>query len=345
MARNRGKNRAASVVVQVAPQQAKQQTQTQQANQPARRRRGRRNKAARRGRTAGMGQNGAAACVRALARSMVEPWNYSSCIPDATRYLQPFTLKQTGSIATGSTGTVMGVLAGLQPDAFVYEDKAGTTGTTAISGSWSNCTAIGTLANLYSQYRVVSAGIRVWFTGASLTDQGTIVVGQVSSQSPASGFNATTLSNLTAASAVFKVSALRDGASITWRPEDNHGQADLYDVDSTAQAVSSILDHSWLYCYAFGAATNTAASMQYEVTVNMEGQLGNQTFMPGGMTPEAPTAVGGWYETVGNFLKNIPAYAKPATDIASSAFQAYTMVNGGSNGMRRMLRSQNRIEL
>lgn len=234
----------------------------------------------------------------------------------------------------------MGVLAGLQPDAFVLEDKNGTSAAMSIGANWNAMTAITSFVSLYSQYRLVSAGIRVWYTGSTLNDQGVIIVGQMSSMNnPLSTLNNGNLGTLSTGSMTYRVSPLREGATMTWRPEDNHGQADLYDVDATPNTTSSVLDHSYLYAYCFGAAAAAASSIQYEVTCNFECQLGNMTFQPGGMTPESSPAEGGWYETVGNMLRGVAPYAKPASDIANAAYNTYRVVSGNGNPatMRRMV--------
>lgn len=275
---------------------------------------------------------------------MLQPWLYSSCIPDATRYLVPFTLKQTGSLTTGTGGSCYAVFAGLQPDAFVFTDSGGTGPKLVISGNWTVASANTTLVTQYNSYRVVSASIRCWYTGNTLNDSGVVVCGQLSAEVPVSSFNAGDINNLSASSSAYRVSALRDGAIITWRPQDLNEQASLYDVDATAQVTSSTLDHSYLYVAGFGAAAAGASSMQYEITVNMEGQLGSQTYMPGGQSAPTQTAEPGWYETVGNILRNIPAYATPATEYATAALGVYRALNGNPNGVRRIT-SANRIEL
>lgn len=283
-------------------------------------------------------------CARELARSMLQPWLYSSCIPDATRYIVPFTLKQTGSITTGTGGSCYAIFAGLQPDAFLYAATAGTASTLAVAGSWSLASANATLVSQYNAYRVVSASIRCWYTGNTLNDSGVVVCGQLSAEVPVNSFNGADVNTLAASSTAYRISALREGAIITWRPQDLNEQATLYDVDNVAQAAGSTLDHSYLYIAGFGAAAAGASSLQYEITVNMEGQLGSQTYMPGGQTPTTQPAEPGWYETVGNMIRNVPAYATPVTEYASAALGVYQALRGNPNGVRRIT-SNNRIEL
>jgi hypothetical protein len=298
----------------------------------------------RRQRQSRQGMGGAPQCVIDLSRSMKDPFNYSACIPDGTKYLSSFTTKQTGNLVTGTAGTAVGIYAGLQPDAFLIADSTGTASTITIPANWSAAGSVATIANLYSMYRVVSAGIKVWYTGASLSDSGVLIAGQMSSQFPISTFDGGSSTTLSGAASTYRIGSVRDGVSITWRPEDLHDQADLFDVDSTVNTKSTLCDHSWLFIAGFGLATNGAGSLQYEIIVNFEGQLANGTFMPGGQTVPEPAAPG-WYEKAGNILKSVPAYGRPLADMASTVYGAYNSVYGGANGMRRLMSATRRIEL
>jgi len=274
-----------------------------------------------------------------LTRSVLDPFTRSSCVPDGSKYLTPFTTKMTGTVTTG-TGSSYSVFAGLMPDAFYATDSAGTTATVKVPTNWTVSPAVTTVDSLYKQYRLVSAGIRVWYTGSTLNDQGVLVFGQLSSQNTLQGLDGGSLSTLTSFCTNYKTCSLRSGGQFTWRPEDLHSQADLWDVDTVAQANSTTMNHPWLFVSCFGATTGGASSIQYEIVANYEGQIGNQNFVPGGQSPTVAEAAPGWYEKVSNMIASVPAYMPYLQSFVQSADTVMSAYNGSFRpgpGMRRRL--------
>jgi hypothetical protein len=279
---------------------------------------------------------------------MIDPWSRAACVPDGSKYTIPFTLKASGSVApVGGAGSCLGVALGLQPNA-LYCEIRGTAATPPAALTWNASPVNASLMTYYSDYRVVSAGIRAWYTGATLNDQGVIIVGQLPESTPLSALQSITSANLISSSAYSKVGALRDGASITWRPDSEHEQADWYDLQASAQVTTTALDHTWLYAIAFEASV--IASIQYEIILNCEGYVDFQGYIPGGIgmkTTEA--AAPGWYEKTANVIKDIPAYvsyagqAMSTVNNALNAFGSVSMTQMGANLIKNsMLLGRNR---
>lgn len=277
-------------------------------------------------------------CVRELAKSVAQPWLYSACIPDGSKYLTPFTIRQTGNIGPGTGGSCAGVFAGLQPDAFTVVDTGNTTAVAIVPTNWTTATQITTLGAQYTKYRVVSASLKVWYTGSSLNDQGTLIMGQLSSEVHPIDFNGSALTAFAANSSYNHVGSFRQGGTIAWRPEDFESMALLYTVDISADTTSADLNVPYLYAYAYGCAAT--ATFQYEITVNYEGYSKNQTYIPGGLNRVESVAAPGWYEKVSNMVKDIPAYVGIGAQTMSAindVSQAIGAVRGRPQNVRRMM--------
>lgn len=251
-------------------------------------------------------------CVVDLARSIADPFSYSSCIPDGSKHKAPFTVHQIGILQTGTTGTCYGIALGLQPDGLMYLDNNGTTSTArVVNANWSAADRVNNIGTQFTQYRIVSAGLRLFYTGSTLNDQGIIAFGTMGSESLVTAFNGQDVGQMTQQSSSFKIVPLRSGGGITWRPEDTNASADFYDVSTTALPVITHTDHSWLYAWVFGAANNGQSSVEYELVVNYEGYIGTTSFAPGGVgigQNAQEVAVPGWYEQTLNMVGNVSQY-------------------------------------
>lgn len=289
-----------------------------------------------------MGRNSARQCVMALAQSMADPWTSSACIPDGSKYVVPFALRRDGNVGPTTAGQVCGIAAGIQPDAMYCEmTTSAAGGTLPATLTWSADANLATLRTLYSSVRVVSAGIKVWYTGSTMNDQGVLVVGQLASTTdPLANLQGLTSSQLIGESTYSKTFSLREGAKIAWRPESMEDQTVFYGMASVPLTASAGLDHPWLYACVFGCASS--ATIQYEIILNCEGYLDTQTFIPGGLNSKrTEPAVPGWYETVSNIVKDVPAYlshAQTAFGLANTAYETFSspirIVNSGLNMLK-----------
>jgi hypothetical protein len=261
---------------------------------------------------------------------MMDPFNYSACIPDGAKYVKPFTVKQIGTILTGTTGNCYGIALGLQPDAFYYLDSLTNLTTPTTSGNWSFASAINMVTGSFAQYRVVSAGLKLTYTGSTLSDQGTIITGQMSSQDPLSTLSGATLTNFAASCANYHIGALRSGSTVTWRPEDINGQADFFDVASAPVPTTTVMDHSYLFAWVYGGANAGQSSCQYEIVVNFEGYMNDNTYIPGGISAQPVKAEPGWFEYSGNMLQGVAA----ATANIMPTLQGAASIYGSLYGRR-----------
>ncbi len=78
-------------------------------------------------------------------------------------------------------------------------------------------------------------------------------------------------------------------------------------TSATATITSASLDAPYLIAWAFGAQTNTPSLIQWEYSVNYEGQFDSQNFLSGGINTNsaATDAEPGWYESAINAIRNI----------------------------------------
>lgn len=249
-----------------------------------------------------------------LAESMANPFKTTGCIPDGTHGVGCFTLKQIGTLSTGTTGTVFGIAINANPSALFYTDSGNTSASATINGNWGQSTALNTVGSQYDQARVTSMGLKIVYVGNTINDQGTIIVGQVAPKIALGTLNGDGLTTFAASSQYYETYPLRSGAIVTWRPTEMDDMSNFNNIMAGNLTVGSALNTPWLYAYVFGAATAAASSINYEFVVNFEGQIVSQTYIPGGLntydnrygkTPAEP----GWYERVLNAIDSVPPIA------------------------------------
>lgn len=250
-----------------------------------------------------------------LARSISDPFNYSSCIPDGAHGVGKFTIKQMDQIATG-TGTAMGfALACMDHVTYSKVDTASANATPTFGGNWTNAVNSTAISALYSRTRLVSAGIRATYTGTTTNDSGVMLLGQVPASVALSVFNSAPLASALAACSYVKSIPLRQGSQITWRPCDYDDQGAFNKVETVQTVASTGLARPWLICLVYGAAANGAGSVLVESVSNWEGQFQNPTFSPGGQaTASGAPAEPGWFE----LAQNATRYLAPIVSLVSS---------------------------
>lgn len=257
---------------------------------------------------------------RGLAESLLNPFEISSCIPDAAVGVGCFSVKIATTIGTG-TGTSCGLALQGNPDGISYRDNGSAGNTPTISGNWSATNAISAIATNYDAVRIVSFGLRMSYIGNTQTDGGVILVGQVGPDIPLSQFNGASLSNASAYTQYYKTIPLRNGAEITWRPTEMDDQAGWQDITSNQPAVTSSTYAPYLIAFVYGATTAQASLVQVDYVVNFEGRFSNQTYLPGGVDTKAamPKAEMGWYESTLNLIRMAEPIVPVATNLISMA--------------------------
>lgn len=237
-------------------------------------------------------------CIHELARSVLDPFRYSACIPDGSTGSGKFSTKATFQIATGAGGSC-GMFA-LNPGELNNEYfilSGATTSEPAVSGNWVASTQTTAITTLYQRVRPVSAGFRLSYTGSTMSDQGVLVLMQVPAGFLLSTFNLGTLYNNSAAAQWYKIIPLRQGGTIIWRPGDVDDQGVFTAVQANAAVSSStVVPRPYLVGFIYGAAASSSVAT-IEYVVNYEGQYRSQGFAPGGInTLSAPAPEVGWYE-------------------------------------------------
>lgn len=254
--------------------------------------------------------NGIGQATRHLARSLADPFVQSACIPDGSKGTSCFTFKQTGVLTTGATGSCYSLACGLESNKFVYVDSGSNSAAPSLAGNWSVATGAGTLITTFQSYRLVSAGIKISYTGTTVNDSGVIIVAQVPANQALSVYSGNTLTNLANTMNNYKTYPLRNGAVISWRPNAEDVMSEWRVSSNTVTASTDNNDHPYLLVAVYGAAINGASSCQYEVIGNYEGQYKLQSFIPGGISSQSSdstTAEPAWYENSMRLLQNVPA--------------------------------------
>jgi hypothetical protein len=270
-------------------------------------------------------------CVQELARSILNPWDYSSCVPDGSHGTGKYSIKQATSIASGAAGTAIGfALSCGNNNAYSASSFPAAGAVQQYGANWlpaDNNTAI---SALYGRTRLVSAGIRVGFTGNTINDSGVLLVAQMPAGMTLSNCN-TSLSGLTSLAQYYKIIPFRQGAKLTWRPCDIDDQGAFVPPGaSTLANDATTVPRPWLLIAVFGVVTAGASSMLVESCTNWEGQFQNPTFSPGGLSDHGsgPASVG-WYEHVQNAIRTVAPIA--------AAVYAGLYPEGRSQGTTRLL--------
>lgn len=264
--------------------------------------------------------------TRKLVQSLADPWSVSACIPDGANGTGCFSIKETHILGTGVGGSCTGISFNPQGiKNFTKDDNAGTPSTAAtptITGSYVVASQATTIDTLYSAARLVSAGIKVRYVGNTQTDQGILIVGQVSEQVAPSSFNGLSLQAMQALMQNYKIFPLRSGGTITWRPQSMDDTIQFGSTAGTAVAISTAPTVPWLIAYVYGANAATASLITCDLIANYEGQYKSQTFLPGGIDAVAHPAEPGWYESALNAVRKLdpimPYVASTLTNVFNS---------------------------
>lgn len=284
------------------------------------------------------GRSGFGPGAEMIAKSLVDPFNFSGCIPDGSKGTGCFSCKGLQTLATSTGGGVVGFFLFLDPSNTIILNTATTSATNlAVTGNYNYPASQSTIDNLYARYRPISAGIKATYIGNTQTDAGVLYYGQVSGGTAPNAFNASTPASMAVSSQYFKSSPLRNGATVTWRPESMDDMTDWWTIATPGGAVSSIPVNAWIYVAAAGLPASTTP-IQIEWIINFEGQFGNQTFLAGGVdVAEAHSpAEPGWYEKVQNAISGVtpmlPAIAESFGDVAGRAVRGMAPALGNALG-------------
>lgn len=243
-----------------------------------------------------------------LAKSLVNPFEYSACIPDGSRGIGCFSVKQTMTLMTGTTGTTYSIFVNPSNPGAIYAKDDGGTGPHPSygTGNWSAAASNSTITSVYRNIRPVSAGIKVTYTGTTINDGGVLFLGQFPAGSDltsvANGVNLAALANKTM---YFKTFPLRSGGMITWRPSDMDDIMN-FQPNSNPWGLATTINTPYIGAVVYNAVTNSASSVQVEFVVNYEGQYSLQTFLAGGLNNNIQNpAEPGWFEKALNFVRKV----------------------------------------
>jgi hypothetical protein len=237
------------------------------------------------------------------ARSLVDPFNNSGCIPDGSTGKGCFSMKIEQGLATG-TGTCNTFAWCPHDITNFYLDTTSTAATPVVTGNWTRATAYTTISALYSTQRPISAGIRGKYIGNTQTDGGVVLVGMVSSQTALNVFNGASITGAASAMMDYRTYALREGFEIHWTPQSQEDTESWVIANGAATAVSALAPADYLLVIVYGA-NSSQSTLQLEVIANMEGQFAQQSFNAGGIRNEEPAVVG-WYEKAKNLTLTVP---------------------------------------
>lgn len=286
------------------------------------------------------------------ARSLANPFQYSACIPDGARGVGCFSVKQTGTIQTGTVGTCYGIIAQPYPDSFILVDTASIHPDTRVPATWSAAVSGSTIQSTYAEVRPISMGIRVNYIGNTINDQGIIFVGEFSHNLwPGTDLQNKTLVQLSSQAMWYQTYPLREGARITWRPISASHDCYFAPINTSPHTSSAINEYSILVVYVFGAATASASSCQYEVVANFEGKYKLQNFISGGLKDSSnQIPEPGWYESALAMIANLRPYAPAISEVVNSGlslagrYASRSILGTMANGMpqpRRLTSSPN----
>lgn len=238
-----------------------------------------------------------AMCVRELAKSVLDPFMQSACIPDGATGVGKFSTKATLTMQPAALGTC--AIFALQPGEInneYYLGNASTSTTPVVTGNYSASGQATNVTGLYQRLRPVSAGIRFSFTGSSMSDQGTLLLMQIPPGTSLTGFHGAAIETACSYASWYKVLPLRQGGKIIWRPSDVDDQAVFTTQSANLATSSTALTRPYMVGIVYGCAA-ASACVTVEYVQNWEGQYRQSGFAPGGIdTMSAPSPVVGWYE-------------------------------------------------
>lgn len=245
-----------------------------------------------------------------LAQSMLDPFEYSSCIPDGATGVGCFTCREQGTITTGLAGSVGGIFVNANPSVLQYVDTANTTALNVVTGSWAASSSVVSIRNLYKTFRPVSMGLRVEYVGPTNTDSGTLYGLQTANDFTISVFNGLGPGAGANVSAYFQRYPIRNGCFISWRPQGHTDQAD-WQLMPAATSLVSVQQLTPIIGVLFDGAAASQSVLSFELVVNFEGQFLTQGFMPGGISTRVASmkTTPGWFEKMKMIVDKIKPIA------------------------------------
>jgi len=154
---------------------------------------------------------------------------------------------------------------------------------------------------MYRAYRIVSAGVKVTYTGSASYNKGIIVAAQLPAHSLPVYYDGFTAPQLMASSSKAQVTSVRDGVYITWRPESSLDAVTWRSVEAYSgfdQFSLIEVDVPLLVACVYGAETNGQGYFHWEYTLNLECQYKLTPFTPGSRSLAGNSTVPEiwWYE-------------------------------------------------
>jgi len=260
-------------------------------------------------------------------KSLIDPFTCSCCIPDGSTGTGCFSTKNVVQLFTGTGGTCNAFVLNLNPNAEFYADTGSTAATPTFPSAtnWTQSAAITTVDNLYGEYRPVSGGFRATYFGPTISDGGTILVGQIDGGLSANTLNGNIITNVARQAQFYKIIPLRNGCEITWRPESQEDVESWSSVINNTKPLGTPLGDPFLFCIVYGAAS-AQATLTIEYVVNYEGQFSNNTYYPGGISQSGTKVLAepGWYEkskNLANSVESILSYVPSVVDAGMKGYQ------------------------
>lgn len=230
------------------------------------------------------------------ARSLLNPFEFSSCIPDGAKGVGCFSIKQEHDLTTGALGSSSIAAFAPSVNAFSYVETAvqAVLSTPVVAGNWSPCLSTITIQGLYGKVRPISGGLRAMYVGNTSTDSGYLLLGRVGAFQALSAFNNVSLQTAAALCMDYKVFPLRTGGQACWMPGDEDDTSNFL-TDNSVISTGTALVKPYLICIFYGAAASQGC-LHIEAVYNFEGQYQNQTFLPGGLDRGSTHGEVGWYQ-------------------------------------------------
>lgn len=264
-----------------------------------------------------------------LAKSIIDPWKYSGCIPDGSNGVACFTIRQVFDVSTGAGGGAGSLCIQADPRNAYNLDSNSVSNTFTIAGTnfYQPLSAIATISNSFSRWRPISMGARATYVGSTMNDQGLLVVAQLPGNTTPSQFSTGTTSTVYNTCTYSEVYPLKNGGQITWRPEDPE-DFQFLTIAGSSQQVNAVTASQtpWLFVGFTGAqAVAATQAIRVEVVWNFEGLLSNPTFNPGGNALlTTKSAEPGWMEKAANIYRRVLPYMPGSSSIVQGIAGAAT---------------------
>jgi hypothetical protein len=293
----------------------------------------------------------------AYLNALIDPENSAGCrVPDMVT-VPSSTVQLTFDGTISPTGTGDGVVVLITPDFAL----GGTNGSPL--QLWANATAGGNyavvsqlawsqrsaLVALFDQYRPVSGVLYGEFIGNSTADSGQILMGWLPRVLPVAA-NPTPIAQLLATpnfasvltQSFTKTIPLRNGAVVTWKPQDNQ------DLEYSYVSNDNAGGNYFPSIYFATSGQQTTAAVRYRVVFNFEliPTVDTALFLSPepsvsdiSQLEQAMNWTSSAYSNLSAFVSNVSPYVQPVLGRLASAGSAYagqaaySAITGGYNGM------------